>query len=275
VSLNIPTSLGRVYVEIDSDGEPMLLLPSLLTDHTLYARQVSHFSGRYMTIAVDPPGQGRSEPLERCFTFEESARAYVEIIDALQLPWAHVVGNSWGAMIGGTIAATYPDRVGCSVLMNGTASPAPRWDRLQLALLAHLMRRAGRPLFIRSAIVPRFLGATTRRQQPALVDEFAAMVRRNNARSATFAVESIVVRRPDQHRLFERITTPVLVIAGGEDESFPVPEARRMAEAIPKAEFVILEQAGHLAAYEAPDTVNALIDDFIDRANCPGRPARG
>jgi 3-oxoadipate enol-lactonase len=267
----VPTSLGRLHVEIDGDGEPMLLLPSLLTDHTLYARQVSHFSGRYLTIAVDPPGQGRSEPLTRRFTFEESARAYVEILDALHLPQAYVVGNSWGAMIGGTMAATYPGRVRCSVLMNGTASPAPRWDRLQLTLLAQLTRRAGRPVLVRSAIVPRFLGATTRRQQPALVDDLAAMIRRNNARSASFAVESIVIRRPDQHRLFERITTPALVIAGREDQSFPLPEVRRMAAAIPGAELVILEHVGHLAAYEAPDTVNGLIDDFI-RRNATGRP---
>src|ERR1700752_1909701 len=101
-----------------------------------------------MTMPVDPPGQGRSEPLERCFTFEESARAYIEILDALRLPWAHVVGNSWGAMIGGPIAGTYPVRVGCWVVMNGPASPAPRRDRLQLALLAHVTRRVGRPLFV-------------------------------------------------------------------------------------------------------------------------------
>jgi 3-oxoadipate enol-lactonase len=262
---NTPTSLGRLHIEIQGDGEPLLLLPSLLTDHTLYAAQITHFSGRYMTVAVDPPGQGRSEPLERCFTFNESARAYVEILDALQLPWAHLVGNSWGAMIGGTIAANYPDRVDCSVLMNGTASPARRWDRLQLALMARATRRLGRPLLVRSAVVPRFLGATTRSQKPALVDELAAMIRRNDARSASFAVESIVVRRPDQHQLFHHITTPVLVIAGREDASFPVPELCRMAEAIPEAEFVILEQVGHLAAYEAPETVNGLVDDFLKR----------
>lgn len=266
---DIPTLLGRLHVEIDGDGEPMLLLPSLLTDHTLYAGQIRHFAGRYTTIAVDPPGQGRSELLTRHFTFEESARAYVEILDALQLPCAHLVGNSWGAMIGGTIAATYPDRVQCSALMNGTASPARRWDRLQLAVAARATRRVGRPLFVRSSIVPRFLGATTRRTQPILVDDLAAMIRRNNARSASFAVDSIVVRRPDQHRLFERITTPVLVIAGSEDESFPVSEQRRMAEAIPGAELVILEEVGHLAAYEAPDTVNGLIDDFIERHTTP------
>ena len=262
---DIATGLGALQVHVSGSGEPILLMPSLLTDHTLYAAQVAHFSARYTTIAVDPPGQGRSEPLHSPFTFEAGARAYVDVLDALGLPWAHLVGNSWGAMIGGTISATFPDRVGCAVLLNGTASEGPRWDRLQLALAARMTRLAGRPLFVRSTVVPRFLGKTARRQRPDLVDGLVTMITRNNARSASFAVESIVVRRPDQHALFGRINTPTMVVAGREDASFPVAEVRRMAEAILGSELVVLDHVGHLAAYEAPDTVNTLIDDFLDR----------
>ena len=262
---DIATGLGALRVHVSGSGDPILLMPSLLTDHALYAAQVAHFSASYTTIAVDPPGQGGSQPLRRAFTFEESARAYLDVLDGLELPWAHLVGNSWGAMIGGTISAMFPDRVGCAVLLNGTASEGPRWDRLQLALAARMTRLAGRPLFVRSTVVPRFLGVTTRRQRPDLVDGLVAMIRRNNARSASFAVESIVVRRPDQHALFGRIVAPTLVVAGSEDASFPVAEVRRMAAAIPSSELVILDQIGHLAAYEAPGTVNALIDDFLDR----------
>ena len=262
---DIATGLGSLHLQITGTGDPILLMPSLLTDHTLYAAQVAHFSGRYTTIAVDPPGQGASEPLRKAFTFEESARAYVDVLDELGLPWAHLVGNSWGAMIGGTIAATFPDRVGCAVLLNGTASEGPRWDRLQLALAARMTRLAGRPLFVRSTVVPRFLGATTRRQRPELVDGLVAMINGNDARSASFAVESIVVRRPDQHAVYARIGTPTLVVAGREDASFPVAEVRRMAESIPGSELVVLDQIGHLAAYEAPAAVNALIDDFLGR----------
>jgi 3-oxoadipate enol-lactonase len=262
---DIATGLGALQVHVSGSGDPILLMPSLLTDHTLYAAQVEHFSGRYTTIAVDPPGQGQSEPLHSAFTFAESAQAYIDVLDALGLPWAHLVGNSWGAMIGGTISATFPDRVGAAVLLNGTASEGPRWDRLQLALAARMTRLAGRPLFVRSTVVPRFLGTTTRRQRPDLVDGLVTMIERNDARSASYAVESIVVRRPDQHTLFGRINTPTLVVAGREDESFPVPEVRRMAAAIPGAELVVLDRVGHLAAYEAPDIVNGLIDDFLDR----------
>lgn len=72
---DIATSLGTLHLDVTGSGDPILLMPSLLTDHTLYAAQVAHFSGRYTTIAVDPPGQGRSQPLRGAFTFEESARA--------------------------------------------------------------------------------------------------------------------------------------------------------------------------------------------------------
>ena len=129
-------------------------------------------------------------------------------------------------MIGGTMSATFPDRVGCAVLLNGTASEGPRWDRLQLALAARMTRLAARPLFVRSTVVPRFLGKTTRRRRPDLVAGLVTMIKRNDARSASFAVESIVVRRPDQHALFGHIAVPTLVVAGREDASFPVAEVR-------------------------------------------------
>ena len=71
--------------------------------------------------------------------------------------------------------------------------------------------------------------------------------------------------RPDQSELFTTIRRPVLVVAGREDTTFPLPEVQRMAEVIPGAELQILDEAAHLVALEVPDTVNKLVDEFIDR----------
>ena len=56
----------------------------------------------------------------------------------------------------------------------------------------------------------------------------------------------------------------MLVVAGREDATFPLPELRAMAGAIPDAELVVLEDAAHLAALEVPDRVNALLTQFLD-----------
>jgi 3-oxoadipate enol-lactonase len=36
-----------------------------------------------------------------------------------------------------------------------------------------------------------------------------------------------------------------------------------MAAAIPNADFVVIDDAAHLAALEVPDQVNSLVDDFL------------
>lgn len=271
----IPTTLGTVHAQVSGTGDPMMLWPSMLTDHSLWDRQVEYFADRYTTIAIDPPGHGRSEPVTRHFDFAECARCYVEILDALGLEWAHLVGNSWGAMIGATITATYPDRVGCAVLMNGTASVAPPLQRVKVMAQARLgwlsarlpaafELRVSRPLVDRS-VLRMFLGPTARRDKPELVERISALVHSHDVRSVGLAGESVVSRRPDQHRLLASITAPVLVLAGREDTTFPVDEVSRMAAAINDSEFVVIENAAHLLAAEMPDEVNALIADFLNR----------
>lgn len=74
-----------------------------------------------------------------------------------------------------------------------------------------------------------------------------------------------IVDRPDQRALLARITTPVLVVSGSEDSTFPVPEALAMAEAIPGAATAVLDGVAHLAGLENPQLVGDLIEDFVFR----------
>jgi 3-oxoadipate enol-lactonase len=241
--------------------------PSLLMDHTLWTAQAEHFAGRFTTVAVDPPGHGRSSPLRRTFTFDECADVLREILDALGVERAHVLGNSWGAMIGGTFAARYPDRIGCAVLMNGTASPAPRRQRVEFAALLALacILRGIRPPLTHS-VHGAVLGPTSIGQRPAAVRHVLAAARAVDVRSVSYAIRSVVPLRPDQTAVFATIRTPVLVVAGREDATFRLPEVRRMADSIPGAELHVLDGAAHLAALEVPDEVNRLTDDFIARS---------
>lgn len=260
----VPTRLGDLAVTVTGTGAPILLWPSLLMDRTLWDAQVAQLSGGYRTIAVDPPGHGRSTKLRREFTFEECAGCVVDILDHLDLPRTHLIGNSWGAMIGGTFAALHPDRAGCMVLMNGTASPAPLAQKLQYAallLVAKPLRGIRPPLT--GSVVRAFLGPTTRRTRPDVVRKVLDIAVRNDLGSASWAVRSVVSHRPDQRQLFGTITAPTLVVAGREDSTFPLSELDAMAAAIPGAQFVVIDNAAHLAAAEVPDTVNRLVTDFL------------
>lgn len=257
---DIDTVLGRVRLRSGGEGLAILFWPSLLMSGRMWTRQAAFFRARHRVLLVDPPGHGDSAPLARNFTFEECAAAVVQILDALGIARAHYVGNSWGGMIGATFAARHPQRVGLAVLMNCTASPCGLRQKFEHTLLAQLAYRIGRLHGPLTGIALRaFAGPTTERERPQVVQQIRAALDRVDLKSASWAVRSVVPRRPDQLALCATIRTPVLVVAGREDRTFPVAETQAMAAAIPGAEFVVLDRSAHLSGLETPDEVNALI----------------
>ncbi|WP_078321881.1 alpha/beta fold hydrolase [Mycobacteroides chelonae] len=262
----VQSCLGGLHVRVGGNGPAILFWPSLLMTGSMWAEQARYFADRYTVILVDPPGHGDSQALHRMFRFEDCAHSIEQILDTLGIERAHLVGNSWGGMIGGTFAALHPGRAGASVLMNATASRANMRQTVEFRLLTEIVRLLGKfrePLTTRA--VKAFVGPTIMRERPQVEQAIRAELRDLNVDSVYWAVNSVVPARPDQRELFGRIGTPILVVAGREDPTFPVAETELMAEAIPGAEFVIMENTGHLAALERPDGVNALIDEFLKR----------
>lgn len=263
----VQTVLGRVQVEVAGDGPPILFWPSLVMTGALWSAQMEHFATSHTVVAIDPPGHGGSEPLSAGFGFGDCARTVEQILDGLGFGAAHFVGNSWGGMIGATFAATSPERALSCVLMNCTASPAGRRQRIEYGLLRHaaVLRGGLKPPLTRAAI-DAFLGPTSKRSRPQVVEHVRRAALAADIRSVRWAVRSVVPERPDQRPLLSRIVAPTLVVAGTEDATFPVAETRAMADRIPGARFEVIDGAAHLVALEAPERVNALIGEHLERA---------
>lgn len=235
-------------------------------DGDMWTGVTEHLRSTLQVILIDPPGQGGSELLKRRFHLNESAECIPAVLDALAITRAHYVGNSWGGMIGGAFAARHPERVGAAILMNATAAPAGFRQKLEYMSLIYMVRMRGKvPPSLYPRAVKGFLGPTAERDQPELADYIKNVFSRLEAPSIAYAIESVVPRRPNQAPLFASIRTPVCVVAGDEDRTFPVAETRAMADAIPGAEFVCMPGVAHLAGLEQPLRVATLIRDFVGR----------
>ncbi len=261
----VDTALGSIRVQVSTGTGPAILMwPSLLMTGDLWAGQAAHFGDGHRLVLIDPPGHGGSAALRAMFSFADCARCVVDLLDALDIDKAHFVGNSWGGMIGGTFAALHPDRLNRAVLMNCTASKAGVVQKMRYGAMVWLATALGgiRPPLTRSSI-RAFLGPTTLRTRPDVVDTVRTNVQSANTDSVRWAVRSVVSARPDQHALLARVTAQVLVVAGAEDATFPVAETRAMAHSIPGASFTVLDGVAHLAALEDPARVNELLDSFL------------
>ena len=69
--------------------------------------------------------------------------------------------------------------------------------------------------------------------------------------------------RPDARPDLAKISVPILVIHGGDDQIIPVAEAEQMAAMSPQMKLAIIQNAGHLLNMEQPEAFNRAVLDWI------------
>lgn len=260
----IDTALGFINVQVSGTGQALVCWPSLLMNGQMWRAQAQHYSQRYQVVLIDSPGHGASESLRQHFTMEDCALCLSQILDALKISECVLLGNSWGGMMGGVFASLYPERIRAAVLMNCTASAVGFKQKLEFLAMTAVLRHCNKfPMFMAQRAVAAFAGETSERSKPDVVKFIRDTVSAVDPRSVHWAIRSVVAYRTDHHAQLRTIKCPVLVLAGEEDRTFPVPETKAMADAIPNAQFVVLPRIGHLAALEAPEIVNEVIDSFL------------
>lgn len=88
-----------LYYQEKGEGEPIFLLHGNGEDGTYFVKQIQFFSNQYRVIAVDTRGHGKSPRGTAPFTMEQFAMDLKELMAALQIPKAIILGFSDGANI--------------------------------------------------------------------------------------------------------------------------------------------------------------------------------
>jgi 3-oxoadipate enol-lactonase len=258
----VPTRLGDVAVRRSGFGDPLLFWPSLMFDGLLFSTQAREFVRHYDVILIDPPGQGRSAPLKKPFSIDDSLGALCDVMAGLDVARGVIIGNSWGGMLAYLAAANVPDRVVAFVAMNAAMRQAGVFDRLKSSLFAAVVGQFGFAQIFENVALASFLGHTTRRTKPDVVASVIQQLSAMDRRSARILLESVVVRRDSAGDL-ARIRVPGLIIGGSEDTVFPPKLVEVDARRIATARLEWLDDVGHLAPVESPQATTRLIGRFL------------
>lgn len=116
----VQTRSGRMHVVTsgaDIDGPCLVLLHQTPRSWDEF-RDVAGLIDGYRIVIPDLPGYGASEaPAEN--TIEATATAVLDLLDALRVPCAHLVGHHFGGLVAYQMAAEAPDRV-LSLVLSST-----------------------------------------------------------------------------------------------------------------------------------------------------------
>src|SRR4051794_41761866 len=90
----------RLFYEEAGSGEPVVVFShGLFMDHTMFEPQVRALSDRWRCIAWDERGHGQTETSDDPFTYWDSARDVLGLLDALGIEQAVLAGVSQGGFL--------------------------------------------------------------------------------------------------------------------------------------------------------------------------------
>ena len=290
ISLPTFTTLGS--------GPTLLMLHDIGGSHLAFAPQVERFAmAGYRAVAWNMPGYGRSAPVEP-YNFKALAQSCAALIDALQVPTVTLLGHGIGGMVAQELLARRPELVErlilCGALSRvgpvpgdeedvvheptnreglGTDNAAPnrfacaQWQRDYLALHESPPDNGATLYAFATTRVAQLTG-------PAALPEGARL-----AVACMAAVKPAIWRHALQASLdfdrsseLERIRVPTLLIAGEHDAAAPPALLAEMANRIDGSSYAELRGVGHLMQLEAPEQFDALVLDFLARAERFGKP---
>ena len=266
----VDTASGTLSFLSAGAGEPVLLLHGLGATKGSFLPTVAALSGSFRTIAVDLPGFGDSfKPLGAPYHAPFFARAVVDLMDALGLGRADVVGNSMGGRVALEVGLRYPERVGRLVLL----APSLAWRRerpwapLVRVMNPHLGLVQITPRWVVEAIVHRMIPAAENSWIRAGVDEFLRAYLTPRGRVAFYAAaRQIYLEEPHGSKGFwtrlAGLAPPALFIWGKHDGLVPLAFAAHVKSTLPSARHVELD-CGHVPQIERPAETHAAMAAFL------------
>ncbi len=255
----------KVHYKATGQGRPVLILLHGFGASVFSWREVMVPLAEFGTVvAFDRPAFGLTErPLpgdwqdQNPYSTEAAVQLTVGLMDELGVEQAILVGNSAGGTVAMLAALRVPQRVQALMLV----SPAvygggglPWWSRPLLRIPQ--VRRLG-PLVVRSLVVRLENALPTAwhdvgRITPDVLAGYKKPLQADNWDRAFW--EFLVAGRPSNlEGELDGITVPTLVITGDDDTWVPTAQSVRLAEDLPNAELVVIDDCGHVAMDECPE----------------------
>lgn len=246
-------------------GDPVVLIHGSGPGVTSYANWrvvLPALAENFRVLAPDMVGFGFTErPANIEYGLQTWADQVVGLMDTLELPTAHMVGNSFGGAIALRIATQHPDRVGKLVLMGSMGVPFPITEGLERVWgyepSFENMRKVldvfaySRDVVNDELAEVRYRGSI----QPGFQESFAAMFPAPRQRW----VEAMCTPEDDIRRLPHK----TLIVHGREDQVIPVQTSLRLMELIDNADLSVFSHCGHWSMIERTEDFNRSVSEFF------------
>jgi len=255
------------YLMAGDPSKPLLLLLHGTGGHAeAYARNIGPHSEHFWTVVIDMVGHGWTDKPSIAYEIKDYVEHVLAVIKSLGRETAHISGESLGGWVAAYMAVHHGDVVDKVVLntaggwtahqevmdrikmLSTQAVADPSWDRIR-ARIEFLM-------YDKSKVCDDLI--ETRRaiySQPGFIDTMERIMCLQNMETRRLNMIS--------EQQYRSISAPTLVVWTSHDPTATPEEGRQIADMIPGAQYVVMNECGHWPQYENAKEFNRLHIDFL------------
>jgi 3-oxoadipate enol-lactonase len=239
------------------DGPPVVLSHGFLMDREMFAPQVDALAPAFRVITWDERGFGETQFDGQPFTYWDSARDCLGLLDNLGIDRAVLGGMSQGGFLSLRAALLAPERVAALVLIDTQAGVEDRERLPGYRQMQETWLQVGPVDELAETIANLIIG------DPVMNQAWIAKWRKL-PRETMRAPGDCLMERDDISDRLSEISCPAILFHGTADQSIEMQKAEELSRGLSGCAGVVrIEGASHAANLTHPGKVNGPLLDFL------------
>jgi 3-oxoadipate enol-lactonase len=241
-----------------SDAPVVVFSHGFLMDREMFRPNIDALSDDFRCVVWDQRGFGATGATQRSFSYWDSARDLISLLDHLKIASASLVGMSQGGFIAMRAALLEPDRFRALALIatRSEIDEAPVLESFE-ALKVEWARNGARN--VASQLSSMLLG------ESVLAESWMNKWEGMSSDHFDHPVNALVSRDDITTRLSE-IAHPSIVFHGSDDVAINPQHGKSLASRLPNCKgFVLIDKAGHTPNLTHARDVNPPLREFLLR----------
>lgn len=241
------------------EDEPVLVLVnSLGTDFRIWLPLIDELTENWSILVYDKRGHGLSGTGKTPYAMEDHARDLIGLVEHLGIKRAVFCGLSVGGLVVQSLYKLRPALVEKLVLCDTAAKvgTTDSWNS-RIATVSEKGIEA-----IADGVMKVWFTPDFHAKRAAELSGYRNMLVRQPVDG--YVATCVALRDADLTADAAGIKVPTLCVVGDQDGSTPPDLVKATADRIPHAQFEIIRGCGHIPCVEQPESLAALLTDFIN-----------